>query len=195
MPNFKLSFLASRGRSLAIAAVLGVAGLVAVWQSGALADPQSPPPSAAPTKQPPIMPTAEPIKPANAGAAASTASAAPAPAAPVVSDQAHIYFTTVPAAYATVTWGKKVLGRIAPRQALVVVRPRDSGPLDVVVRAAGYMPVQVRAHTFSDTRVAVKLTTVEQKSTLLGYRLPIDAGPEAGEPVPPPSDAGTPLLP
>jgi hypothetical protein len=112
-----------------------------------------------------------------------------------VSDQAHIYFTVVPSVNATVTWGKKVLGRIAPRQALVVVRPRDSGPLDVVVRAAGYMPVQVRAHTFSDTRVAVKLTTVEQKSTLLGYRLPIDAGPEAGEPVPPLSDAGTPLFP
>jgi hypothetical protein len=195
MPNFKPSFLAKRRHSVALAAVVALAGSVGLWQSGVLADPQSPPPSAAAAKQAPSMPNAEPIKAATPGAAANTASAAAAPATPVVSDQAHIYFTTVPGAYATVTWGKKLLGRIAPRQALVVVRPRDSGPLDVVVRAAGYMPVQVRAHTFSDTRVAVKLTTVEQKSTLLGYRLPIDAGPEAGEPVPPPGDAGTPLSP
>jgi hypothetical protein len=81
-----------------------------------------------------------------------------------------------PAVNATVTWGKTRLGVIAPKQPLVVVRPRDSGPLDVIVRAPGYLPVHTRAHTFGDNRVMVKLTTPELKNTLLGYRAPIDAG-------------------
>ena len=129
--------------------------------------------------------------------AASAGAAAPGAKAPSPpSDKVRITFTVWPPSLkAMVFWGRKRLGLIAPHQPLIVERPRDSGPLDVVVRAGGYMPVQVRAHTFSDTRVAVKLTTPEQKPTLLGYRLPIDAGPEAGEPVPPPSDAGMPLLP
>jgi hypothetical protein len=60
---------------------------------------------------------------------------------------------------------------------LVVTRPRDSGPLDVIVHAAGYMPVHTRAHTFADTKIGVKLTRPDQKPTLFGYRAPIDAGP------------------
>lgn len=89
---------------------------------------------------------------------------------------ATIVFSTTPAARATVTWGKKRLGLIAPGQPLVVVRPRDSGPLDVVVRAENYLPVYTRAHTFSDSKVLVKLTSPEATNTLLGYRVPLDAG-------------------
>ena len=94
---------------------------------------------------------------------------------------ATIVFATVPYVTAVVTWGKKPLGRILPGKPLVVVRPRDSGPLDVVIRAAGYLPVQTRAHTFSDSRVVVKLTPPDKKNELVGYRVPIDAGlPEGG---------------
>jgi hypothetical protein len=64
----------------------------------------------------------------------------------------------------------------------VVVRPRDSGPLDVIVRAPGYLPVQTRAHTFADSRVTVKLTTPDQKNTLVGYREPLDAGTPLSDP-------------
>jgi hypothetical protein len=51
-----------------------------------------------------------------------------------------------------------------------------------VIRAPGFLPVQTRAHTFGDTRLVVKLTRVDQKSTLFGYRVPLD-------------DAGVPLVP
>ena len=51
-----------------------------------------------------------------------------------------------------------------------------------MVRATGYLPVQTRAHTFSDTRVQVKLTRPENISELLGYRLPLDGGLEGGLP-------------
>jgi hypothetical protein len=45
-----------------------------------------------------------------------------------------------------------------------------------MVRAKGFLPVQTRAYTFSDQNVVVKLTPVENKSELLGYRVPLDAG-------------------
>jgi hypothetical protein len=94
---------------------------------------------------------------------------------------ATIVFITSPNVTATVTWGKKLLGKILPGKPLVVVRPRDSGPLDVMVRAAGYLAVQTRAHTFSNSRVLVKLTTPEKKSELLGYRIPLEAGVDGGD--------------
>jgi hypothetical protein len=96
--------------------------------------------------------------------------------------KATIIFQTFPPAHATVHWGNTRLGRIKPQRPLVVVRPRDSGPLDVVIRAPGFLPVQTRAHTFGDTRLSVKLTRVDQKATLFGYRAPLD-------------DAGVPLVP
>jgi hypothetical protein len=177
---FELSSLSQRTR-LVLGVLLGLAGAVALGHSGVLADPPAAPQPVA----------AVPIKPVQAQTPTQAQAPAQAP-----SDQAHIVFTTVPPAYANVTWGKKLLGRIAPRQPLVVVRPRDSGPLDVMVRAPGFLPVQVRAHTFSDSRVTVKLTTPEQKNTLLGYRQPIDAGPpDAGEFGPPPTEPATAPLP
>jgi hypothetical protein len=117
----------------------------------------------------------------------------------VIPTTAQIVFSTVPPAHATVSWGKKRLGKIAPGKPLVVVRPRDSGPLDVIVRADGFLPVHSRAHTFSDNKVMLKLTRPDQTATLLGYRVPIDAGvpglDEAGmaipglEPMPGPGQA------
>jgi hypothetical protein len=106
---------------------------------------------------------------------AAAAPAAPKPQGPNV----RIVFTVLPSTKkATVSWGKKKLGVIGPKAPLIVTRPRDSGPLDVVVRAEGCVPVQTRAYTFEDSKVAVKVTPNEQKNTLLGYReeLPPDGG-------------------
>lgn len=92
------------------------------------------------------------------------------------STSATITIWTVPYTTAVVTWGRKTLGKITPGKPLVVVRPRDSGPLDLMVRANGYMAVQTRAHTFSDSRLVVKLTRPDKKNELLGYRIPLDGG-------------------
>jgi hypothetical protein len=131
------------------------------------------------------------------GALALYASAAPAPTAPPVgvaapappsgppSPNVKIIFTIVPGTKkAMVFWGKKRLGIIAPHAPLVVQRPRDSGPLDVVVKSDGYVTVQTRAYTFADSKVAVKLTPLDQKNTLLGYReeLPPDGGAPPSNP-------------
>ena len=77
--------------------------------------------------------------------------------------------------------GDGLLGEEAPRhhraaRAAGRQRPRDSGPLDVVVKSDGFVTVQTRAYTFADSKVAVKLTKLEEKNTLLGYREELPAG-------------------
>ncbi|HJX62977.1 MAG TPA: hypothetical protein VJ860_03400 [Polyangia bacterium] len=115
-------------------------------------------------------------------------------------DKVHITLQTVPPRKAVVKWGRKTLGVIPVPRPLVVVRPRDSGPMDLVVRVTGFLPVHTRAYTFSDSRVAIKLTPVEEKNTLFGFRAEVspDAGanPDAGAPppapMPPPAPAPAP---
>jgi hypothetical protein len=106
-------------------------------------------------------------------------------------DKVNITLQTVPPRKAVVKWGNKVLGVIPVPRPLVVVRPRDSGPMDLVVRAAGFLPVHTRAYTFSDSRVAIKLTPVSEKNTLFGYRaeVPLEsaASPDGGVPPAPPA--------
>jgi hypothetical protein len=113
------------------------------------------------------------------------APAAPAPPAP--KETVRIVFKIYPPSKATVTWGKKKLGLIKPRESLVIQRPRDSGPMDVVVRAEGCLPVHTRAYTFTDSTVSVKVTPLEMKNTIYGYKevLPEDGGiggPDGGVP-------------
>lgn len=149
-------------RTAAVAMVAALAGAgAAAW---------------AQTAAPPAVPTAVPQQPA---------AAAPAPAAPPAAN-VRIVFTVLPSTKkATVMWGKKKLGIIEKGKPLIVARPRDSGPLDVIVRADGCLPVQTRAYTFADSKVAVKVTPLDQKNTLLGYReeLSLDGGvPPSGGP-------------
>ena len=106
----------------------------------------------------------------------------PAKAAGPVGPTVRIVFKVIPPNRATVTWGKKKLGFIKPRASLIIERPRDSGPLDVVVRAENCLPVHTRVYTFSDTTLAVRVTPLDKKNTLYGYR----------EDPPPEADGGAP---
>jgi len=139
------------------------------------------------------------------GAAPAAPPAGTAPPAAVKAPGAtvRIVFTVLPSSKkATVSWGKKKLG-LTP---LTIERPRDSGPVDlvlrgvgffpihtraytvkndVIVRADGCIPVQTRAYTFEDSKVAVHVTPNDQKNTLLGYREEqpaADGGVAAGNP-------------
>ena len=97
------------------------------------------------------------------------------------SAKVSIQILVYPSARATVSWGRKRLGIIRPQGSLTVKRPRDSGPLDLMIRAEGYLPVQTRAYTFDDTKLQVRLTPVDEINTLLGYREPVDAGVDGGD--------------
>lgn len=109
---------------------------------------------------------------------------APPPAPPKpLSPTVRILFQTVPAEKAEVRTGRKVLGLIKGRgKPLILERPRDSGPLDVTVRAEGYLPVHTRAYTFTDSKVFVKITKEEDKHTLFGYRAELPPEPDGGVP-------------
>jgi hypothetical protein len=97
-------------------------------------------------------------------------------------DTVHITIQTVPPRKAQVKWGRKNLGVIPVPRPLVVERPRDSGPMDLAIRASGFLPVHTRAYTFTDSRVAVKLTPPSEKNTLFGYREEPAPNPDAGVP-------------
>lgn len=120
--------------------------------------------------------------------AATTEETATAPA--TKADNVHISIQTVPPRKAQVKWGGKNLGLIPAPRPLVVERPRDSGPLDLVIRAPGFMPVHTRAYTFSDSRVAIKLTAPTDKNKLFGYKQEPTPTPDGG---PPPDPAAAPM--
>jgi hypothetical protein len=124
----------------------------------------------------------------SAGPAARVDAGAPIAGPP--SAKVRMIFKTVPPTQATVTWGKKRLGIIKPKAPLIIERLRDSGPLDIVVRADGCLPVHSRVYTFTDTVLAVKVTPLDKKNTLFGYREAPPPEEDAGAPSGPAPDAG-----
>ncbi len=110
---------------------------------------------------------ADKAKPTNEAPSAAAATDELPPAKP---DTVRITIQTVPPRKAMVRWGNKTLGVIPVPRPLVIERQRDSGPLDIVIRASGYLPVHTRAYTFSDSRVLVKLTPPTEKNKLFGYK-------------------------
>lgn len=79
---------------------------------------------------------------------------------------------------AEVFWGRKRLG-VAGRRPLELERPRDSGPLDVVVRAPGYLPFNTRLHTDRDDTLTVRLVPPAQARGLLGWKPSAAVAPSA----------------
>jgi hypothetical protein len=77
---------------------------------------------------------------------------------------------------AEVFWGAKRLGT-AGREPLQIERPRGSGPLDVVVRASGYLPFHTRLYTDRDDALTVRLTTPAAAPSLLGWKRTAPAKP------------------
>ena len=81
-----------------------------------------------------------------------------------------------PKAY--VRWGKKVLGQTP----VILERPRESGPVDLVVFAEGFFPVHTRAYTFRNDAFTVKLTKLEDRMTLFGAKKELEAPPAEAPP-------------
>ena len=168
--------------ALALATTVGVLALGRAESAPAPAPapaPASPPPSAAPGA--PNAPSGSQVEIQND--------------VPTTSPTVKIVFRVLPSAItATIKWGNKKLGIIKPKTSLTVERPRDSGPLDLVLTSQGYIPVHTRAYTFTNSVVLVKMTPVDKKNTIYGYREEIPPETDdAGAPGAPPggADAGT----
>jgi hypothetical protein len=67
---------------------------------------------------------------------------------------------------AFVFWGKKKLGETP----VTLERPRDSGPIDLVVRSEGWFPVHTRVYTFHNDVIYVKMTKLDDRMTLYGAK-------------------------
>jgi hypothetical protein len=92
------------------------------------------------------------------------------------SEKVTVKLIITPVANGTVHWGRKKLADLKPGQMKVEAeRPRDSGPLDLLIRADGFLPHHVRVFTDRDDKLSVHLVRAEQASGLLGYRRPAPA--------------------
>jgi hypothetical protein len=177
------------GLGLIAAVGIAVAMFAAAPSTADRADKSSASASAAPTAaaSPATGGATQGVSPSGAarGDGPTSATDAPTPtvvdAGPPLSPNVKIVFEVVPKVRATVRRGKETLGVIPRRGTLTIERPRDSGPLDVVIRAPGFVTVFSRAYTFDDATVDVKLTPNDKKDTLYGYKEPL-----------PPEDAGAP---
>jgi hypothetical protein len=87
------------------------------------------------------------------------------------SEAVKVKVIVTPAARGTVHWGRKKLADLQPgRMTVEAERPRDSGPLDLVIRADGFLPHHVRVFTDRDDKLSVHLVRPDQATSLLGYR-------------------------
>jgi hypothetical protein len=73
-----------------------------------------------------------------------------------------------PPKHPRVFWGQKDLGA-AP---LEILRPRGSAPLDLAVRAPGYLTVHTRAFCDRDDKLSIHLVLQTDAPRMLGYRAP-----------------------
>jgi len=78
---------------------------------------------------------------------------------------------TSPRVAARVYHGKELLGT-AP---FSFKWPKDTGSLDLVLKASGYLPVNTRLYTYRDDKVTVQMFKESESHKLFGYRKRIEA--------------------
>jgi hypothetical protein len=87
-----------------------------------------------------------------------------------------------PPVKAFVMWGSKQLARVAPDNPTIELqRPRSSGPLDLDIRAEGFLPHHTRLYTDRNDKVNVHLVREAEAPSLLGYRAPASAPTAKGK--------------
>lgn len=143
------------------------ASLLLVLALGAACHRQKPsaPPAAPPAKL--VQPPAPAPKPAAAAPSVTEEELVEEPPeANPTSETVTIKLVAEPSRKARVFWGRKDLG-LAP---LELQRPRNSGPLDLLVVAPGALPLHTRVFTDRDDKLALRLVAETDGPGMLGYR-------------------------
>lgn len=104
--------------------------------------------------------------PTDGGVVDGAASAPAVVAPPARPSKVKVYVRSSPKA--ALSWGGKPLG-ITP---VTIERPYDSGPMDLVLRAKGFLTVRTRAYTFRSDSIYVQMTKVEDAWKILGAKKP-----------------------
>jgi len=100
-----------------------------------------------------------------------------------LSETVTLTLSISPPAKAVVMWGSKQVARIAPNNLTVELqRPRNTGPLDLEIRADGFLPHHTRLYSDRNDRVSVHLVRPADASGLLGFRSSVAAAAAKGKP-------------
>lgn len=87
------------------------------------------------------------------------------------SETVTLKLSVTPQVKALVTWGAKQIARLAPGSIdTEISRTRGSGPVDLEVKAEGFMPYHTRLYADRNDKVSVRLYRVEEAPGLLGYK-------------------------
>ena len=118
-------------------------------------------------------PTPQAIAKTNAVAGSTRTGKPAAPAARPAEDAAPVDLVTIhvlvePPQRGHVIWGAKDFG-LGP---VDIRRPRGSGPLDLLVRAPGYLTLHTRAFTDRDNTLSVRLVPEDEAARFPGYQAP-----------------------
>jgi hypothetical protein len=84
---------------------------------------------------------------------------------------------TSPRVAARVYHGKELLGT-AP---FTIKWPKDTGSLDLVLKASGYITVNTRLYTYRDDKVNVEMFKTSQAHKLFGYKKRVEPSSEREE--------------
>jgi hypothetical protein len=145
---------------------------------------------AAPVASPVVEQPPVPAKPSKLAAARTPVTPEASKEAPKVADEdlkteereANPYSETVtlklsvtPQVKALVTWGAKQIAHLAPGSMdTEISRPRGSGPVDLEIKAEGFMTYHTRLYADRSDKVNVRLYRVEEAPGLLGYKRSVE---------------------
>jgi hypothetical protein len=141
---------------------------------------RAPPPAVEPSV--PSPPVAAPLPAERPGEATpppvplETPTPTPPPPARDV-EMVTIKLLATPPKLAHVIWGVKDLG-VAP---LELRRPRGSGPMDLMLRAPGFLTHHTRVFTDRDDTLSIRLTPENEASSTFGYQAPPEKPAPAGK--------------
>jgi hypothetical protein len=100
-----------------------------------------------------------------------------------LSETVTLTLSISPPVKAVVMWGSKQVARISPDHLTVELqRPRNTGPLDLEIRADGFLPHHTRLYSDRNDKVSVHLVRQGEASSLLGYRSSVAAAAAKGKP-------------
>ena len=89
----------------------------------------------------------------------------------------EITLKTSPRVRASVYHGKELLGTTPLR----LIWPKDTGSLDIKLKASGYLTVNSRLYTHRNDRVTVNMFKVDQAHLLFGYKKKVKESPESND--------------
>jgi hypothetical protein len=93
------------------------------------------------------------------------------PEANPYSETVTLRLSVTPQVKALVMWGGKQVARLAPGSMdAEIVRPRGSGPVDLEIKAEGFMPYHTRLYSDRNDKVSARLYRPEEAVSLFGFK-------------------------